>query len=603
MKRQKVIELDRVETPTKSFNIDWDNVLVDEEVPDLEIVDKTPPHEPAFSGDDSAVCVKSLKDSELDDHLKRQRSLLASFADKLPDKGARIRSRIGSLEYEKQRRLLRRAKSFVTFTGFCQDTDECQILAQPKSSVLKDVFKQANTATGSKEASRSTFVSHFSVNLKVEARPVKLFSEDLGRESWKGKAGGETTTKQSNGWRSLPRLGKSQIGETNFYSGVKDTKGKREHVEASVSRKRKTKESSPYLLVDDDDDDLVGYDTPRELSCKASLSQRSSCRKQSDDKVINLDEEEPESPVVVEEALELPEGLPGDICYPSRDDPDLVQVSLDDLKCLSPRECLTSPVINFYIRFLQHQVFAANQTAADCHFFNTFFYKKLIEAVSYKQEVRESDDSISSLNLVIHIYFFLATHAVSAYCLFNCYFRLWYLSMFFDCIIVCSLTCFSLHWSLVIICIPDKEDESGLTIFHLDSLGLHPTRSIFNNVKRFLIEEWSYLNQDASLPDLPISEKIWRDLPDRINEAESSSKLYGISLFIQQVPQQKNDFDCGLFVLLFIQRFIEDAPKRLKLQDLGMIHKKWFEPKEASALRIKIWNKLIELFLENNQTV
>lgn len=154
---------------------------------------------------------------------------------------------------------------------------------------------------------------------------------------------------------------------------------------------------------------------------------------------------------------------------------------------------------------------------------------------------------------MIHIYFFLATHAVSAYCLFNvsrvttrkhllwgwdgggkvliysvnhiylyqfmrskyfpdccllilpwlhlfgmifnhlilwvlcikCYFRLWYLSMFFDCIIVCSLTCFSLHWSLVIICIPDKEDESGLTIFHLDSLGLHPTRSIFNNVKRW----------------------------------------------------------------------------------------------------------------------
>ncbi|KAF2555437.1 hypothetical protein F2Q68_00013177 [Brassica cretica] len=472
MKRQKVIELDRVETPTKSFNIDWDNVLVDEDVPDLEIVDKTPPHEPAFSGDDSAVCVKSLKDSELDDHLKRQRSLLASFADKLPDKGARIRSRIGSLEYEKQRRLLRRAKS---------DTDECQILAQPKSSVLKDVCKQANTATGSKEASRSTFVSHFSVNLKVEARPVKLFSEDLGRESWKGKAGGETTTKQSNGWRSLPRLGKSQIGETNFYSGFKDPKGKREHDEASVSRKRKTKESSPYLLVDDDDDDVVGYDTPRELSCKASLSQRSSCRKKSDDKVINLDEEEPESPVVVEEALELPEGLPGDICYPSR--------------------------------FLQHQVFAANKTAADCHFFNTFFYKKLIEAVSYKQEVRESDDSISSLNLVIHIYFFLATHAVSAYCLFN----------------VSRVTTrkhLFLHWSLVIICIPDKEDESGLTIFHLDSLGLHPTRSIFNNVKRFLIEEWSYLNQDASLPDLPISEKIWRDLPDRINEAEVKASLF-----------------------------------------------------------------------------
>ncbi|KAF8109999.1 hypothetical protein N665_0088s0017 [Sinapis alba] len=555
MKRQKVIELDRVETPSKSFNIDWDNVLVDEEVPDLEIVDKTPPHEPTSSGDDSAVCVKSLKDNELDDHLKRQRSLLASFGDKLPDNGARIRSRIGSLEYEKQRRLLRRAKS---------DTDESRILVQPKSS---DVFKQANTATGSKEVSRSTFASHSSDNPKVEARPVKLFNVDLGLESWKSKAaGGETTTKQNNGWRSLPRLGKCKIGETNFYSGFKDPKGNRKLDEASVNRKRNPKESSsPYLLVDDDDeDDVVGYDTTREWSSKAPLSQRSSSRKKSDDKVINLDEEEPESPAVVEEAHELPEGLPEDICYPSRDDPDLVQVSLKDLKCLSPREYLTSPVINFYIRFLQHQVFAANQTAADCHFFNTFFYKKLIEAVSYKGNDKEAffvklRRWWKGFDLFRKSYIFIPIHE-------------------------------DLHWSLVIICIPDKEDESGLTILHLDSLGLHPTRLIFSNVKRFLIEEWSYLNQDASLPDLPISEKIWSDLPHRINEAEV------------KVPHQMNDFDCGLFVLFFIQRFIEDAPQRLKLQDLGMIHKKWFKPNEASALRIKIWNKLIELFRENNQT-
>ncbi|KAJ0237591.1 Ubiquitin-like-specific protease 1C [Hirschfeldia incana] len=567
MKRQKVIELDCVETPpTKSFNIDsldWDKVFLDDEVPDLEIVgDKTPPREPTFSGgDDSSVSVESLKDSELDDHLKRQRTLLTSFGNRLPDNGARIRTRIGNLEYEKQRRFFRRAKS---------DTEECRILVQPKSS---DVSKQANTATGSKEVSRSTFSAHFSVNLKVEARSVKLFNEevqDSGRESWKRKdGGGETTTKQSNGWRSLPRLGKCQIGEANFYSSVKDPKGNRKHEEASVNRKRKPKESSsPYLLVDDDDeeeeDDVVGYDAPRELSCKASLSQRSSSRrKKSDDEVINLDEEEPESPVVVEEALELPEGLTGDICYPSRDDPDLVQVSIDDIKCLSPRECLTSPVINFYIRFLQHQVFAAHQTAADCHFFNTFFYKKLIEAVSYKGNDKEASFVKlrrwwKGLDLFRKSYIFIPIHE-------------------------------DLHWSLVIICIPDKDDESGLTILHLDSLGLHPTRSIFNNVKRFLREEWSYMNQDASLPDLPISEKIWRDLPDRINEAEV------------KVPQQKNDFDCGLFVLFFIQRFIQDAPQRLKLQDLGMIHKEWFKPSEASALRIKIWNILIKLFGESNQ--
>jgi ubiquitin-like-specific protease 1C/D len=91
----------------------------------------------------------------------------------------------------------------------------------------------------------------------------------------------------------------------------------------------------------------------RHWSLKASPLQSSSCRKKSDDKVINLDEDEPLSPMVVEEACELPEGLPEDIYYPSSDQSDgrdLVQVSLKDLKCLSPGEYLTSPVINFYIR-------------------------------------------------------------------------------------------------------------------------------------------------------------------------------------------------------------------------------------------------------------
>ncbi|XP_024007870.1 ubiquitin-like-specific protease 1C isoform X2 [Eutrema salsugineum] len=567
MKRQKVIELDCVET--KGFNIDWENVLVDEEVPELEIIgsaDKTPPRETTLSGDDSGVCVQSLSDSELEDHLKRQRSLLSAFSEKLPDKGNRIRTRIGNIEYEKQRRMLRRTKT---------DADRCQILAHSKSS---DVFRQAKTAskdnsrqeyTGSKDVSRSIPAAHFSEKPKMDAQPVKLFDEELqylGRESWKSKAGRETTPKQSNGWRSLPRLGKCQIIENNFYSGLKDPKGNRKPNKASVERK--PKESSPYLLVDDDDDDdddntVIGYENPREWSLKASPSHRSSCRKKSDNKVINLDEDEPQSPTV-EEVLELPEGLPEDICYPSRDDPDFVQVSLKDFQCLSPREYLTSPVINFYIRFLQHHVFSANQTAADSHFFNTFFYKKLIEAVSYKGNDKDAffvklRRWWKGFDIFRKSYIFIPIHE-------------------------------DLHWSLVIICIPDKEDESGLTLLHLDSLGLHPRKVIFNNVKRFLREEWNYLNQDASLSDLPISEKIWRDLPDRINEAQV------------QVPQQKNDFDCGLFVLFFIKQFIEDAPQRLKLHDLGMIHKKWFKPDEASALRIKIWNKLIELFRESNQT-
>lgn len=38
-----------------------------------------------------------------------------------------------------------------------------------------------------------------------------------------------------------------------------------------------------------------------------------------------------------------------------------------------------------------------------------------------------------------------------------------------------------------------------------------------------------------------------------------------------QVPQQKNEYDCGLFVLFFMERFIEDAPGRLKKKNLEMV--------------------------------
>ncbi|VVA90858.1 unnamed protein product [Arabis nemorensis] len=549
MKRQKVIELDCVDS--KKLDIDWENVLAEEDVPELEIIgsNKTPV---TCSGEDSAPPVQSLDDNQIDDELNRRRSILSALSDRLPDNGEKIRTRIGNLEYEKQRRLLRRTK---------MDPDKCQILSHSKSS---DVFRQAETASketsrqwniGSKilSRSRSTFGAQFSENPKMDAQPVNLFDEelqDLGSGSWKGKAGRETKTNQSNGWRSMPSLRKSQ--------GV---------------------EFESIAIAE--------------------------FKLQEDDKLINLDEDEPHSPMAVEEAFELPEGLPEDICYPSRDDPDLVQLSLKDLKCLSPREYLTSPVINFYIRFLQHQVFSENQTAANSHFFNTFFYKKLIEAVSYKK-IRGPIDVLSFIPFLQKVE---AKHIMCNYNKNREKLLMSYDRFFesYDSLIITSgggrVLIYSvnhiflyrymksnLHWSLVIICIPDRDDESGLTVIHLDSLGYHPREIIFDNVKRFLREEWNYVNQDALSLDLPISGEIWRDFPNRIIEAEV------------QVPQQKNDCDCGLFVLFFIKRFIEEAPERLKLEDLGMIHKKWFKPDEASALRFKIWNKLIDLFRNSNQT-
>lgn len=50
-----------------------------------------------------------------------------------------------------------------------------------------------------------------------------------------------------------------------------------------------------------------------------------------------------------------------------------------------------------------------------------------------------------------------------------------------------------------------------------------------------------------------------------------TAKCQHLLVLLDQVPQQKNEYDCGLFVLYFIKRFMEEAPERLKKKDLAMV--------------------------------
>ncbi|ESQ29464.1 hypothetical protein EUTSA_v10023376mg [Eutrema salsugineum] len=568
-------DVDSVEK--KDFEIDWKSVMEDDEndgtgkedkVPELEIVNaKTLPPPPplsTFLSADQMNSQKTLSDHALDELLERNKSHLVKLGPSLPDNGEKIRSKIASLEEEKRSRALRRSKMDVERSSTLMHATSSDVFARGNAA-SKDSSRQGNAV--SKEVSRSTFRDAFLSKPKTDTQSTtKAFAkelEDLGCESGKRKADyKKTVTRPKGGWRMLSDIGKAEHSEKQFYSGSKGSKGNQKSKESYG--KRKPKESSTYSLLDDDDnDDANGHETPREWSWEEYPAPSSRRRKISDNTVINVDEEELQPSTVAEQAVEIPEGLPEEICYPSRDDPDFVQVCLKDLECLGPQEFLTSPVMNFYIRFLQQQVSAANQISADCHFFNTYFYKKLSDAVTYKGNDKDAffvkfRRWWKGVDLFRKAYIFIPIHE-------------------------------DLHWSLVIVCIPDKEDESGLTILHLDSLGLHSKRSILDNVKRFLKDEWIYLKQDDYSSNLPISENIWKNLPRRISEADI------------QVPQQKNDFDCGPFVLFFIKRFIEEAPQRLKRKDLGMFDKKWFRPDEASALRIRIRNTLIDLFRVSNE--
>ncbi|XP_050889312.1 ubiquitin-like-specific protease 1D [Lathyrus oleraceus] len=212
----------------------------------------------------------------------------------------------------------------------------------------------------------------------------------------------------------------------------------------------------------------------------------------------------------------------------------------------------TNSITISYAHVRNHQV---SPTISDYHFFNTYFYKKLKEVVSCNDSNRNT--------------------------LFEKFRRWWKSVNIFQKAYVVIPIHQDLYWSLSIICFPNKEDESGPIILHLDSLGLHSSRSFFENIKIYLIEERNYLSKECMSSDVPIANRIWKSLSSTIET------------IIMKVPQQKNEYDCGLFVLYFIRRFMEKAPDRLKKKNLAMFSKKWLKPEEASSLRAKIHKLLV----------
>ncbi|XP_022869716.1 ubiquitin-like-specific protease 1D [Olea europaea var. sylvestris] len=102
------------------------------------------------------------------------------------------------------------------------------------------------------------------------------------------------------------------------------------------------------------------------------------------------------------------------IYYPSRDDPEAVEIGYSDMECLAPESYLSSIIMNFYIRYLQKSISPTCSESDYYHFFNTYFYKKL------KQDVLAKNDKETSfvkfrrwwkgVNLFEKAYIFLPVH-------------------------------------------------------------------------------------------------------------------------------------------------------------------------------------------------
>lgn len=518
----------------------WDVIMGrdDGEPPPLVIVKNTPQPQPEPTPSQREDFA-SISDKKLEEQIERNKIHVMKLGPTLPDKGEKLQLTIKAMEEELDQRKHRHPAQM--------DVAECE---KHRNSTASNGFGQKDASSQVKN-SKSQFSTIFSRKMEenTDCRVGNAFDKEL---TTLGHCNRQNMRSNGRSCKKRKQNTQSSSRQLPFQCASVSLNGERR---GPANGDQKGKASSAHLL-DHNSENFSTNSSKKKDDCRVLPSNGSRPRK--DPTVVVLDEDEPQLGTT-ELAKELAEHMKdAKISYPSRDDPASVEIAYKDMDCLAPEAFVTSPIMNFYIRYIRLQASPANKATCDYHFFNTFFYKKLEQAISYKGSDKES--------------FFVK-------------FRRWWkgVNIFEKAYILIPIHD-DLHWSLVIICFPDKKDESGPIILHLDSLGFHCSSTVFSNIKSYLKEEWRFMNQEVVPTDFPIPDRIWKHLDRRIEDK------------IIAVPQQKNDYDCGLFVLFFMERFIQEAPERLKKRDLAMFGKKWFRPEEASDLRKKIRAILMDEF-------
>jgi len=267
-----------------------------------------------------------------------------------------------------------------------------------------------------------------------------------------------------------------------------------------------------------------------------------------------------------------------------------VEMSSKDLLTLEDHEFLNDSVIEFFIKSLQHKKMPPEK-AARCHIFNSFFYEKLTNVrderseaadVRQKKAHQRVEKWTKGVNIFEKDFVFFPIHG-------------------------------NTHWSLMVLCHPgrvqDENAEDGEDmplgarptpyLLHMDSMaGGHKSSVVAMKIREYLAMEWLRLNSDTVV----VSEEGQAQLL----QFDKSSLLHQR----MRVPQQDNGCDCGVFLCMFFEKFLEDLPDVISSQDVqaavrgdaspystfmkpGFLRRDWFLPEAALVTRSELMRDIL----------
>jgi sentrin-specific protease 7 len=247
-----------------------------------------------------------------------------------------------------------------------------------------------------------------------------------------------------------------------------------------------------------------------------------------------------------------------DLVYP-QGEPDAVVVRKQDIELLKPRRFINDTIIDFYIKYLKNRI--SPKERGRFHFFNCFFFRKLANldkgtpsTCGGREAYQRVQKWTKNVDLFEKDYIFIPI---------NC----------------------SFHWSLVIICHPGELVPSHVEnpqrvpcILHLDSIKGSHKGGLINIFPSYLREEWKARHENTT------------------NDSSRAPNMQSISL---ELPQQENSFDCGLFLLHYLDLFVAQAPAKfnpsLISRSANFLTRNWFPAKEASLKRRNILELLYNL--------